>query len=166
MFPTNPYELIRLFGCLFVMCYNRVSKQADYWSQHSSLGNECIKKVFLRDRSKLLASKLYMNEPDKEQSQNKLHYVEELFSCFKYTFQKFREDSPFQSIDESMTKFKGHCSFRQYLPTKPVKHGVKVWMPGYTYDGITSFRCDHFGATYFIAVRFLHKLFRRQFGAL
>ena len=46
--------------------------------------------------------------------------------------------------------------------------------------GITSFRCDHFGATisarpflhnhfgatYFVAVRFLHKSFRRQFGAL
>ena len=32
-------------------------------------------------------------------------------------------------------------------------------------SGITSFRCDHFGATYFIAERFLHKSFRRQFGA-
>ena len=40
-------------------------------------------KIFSRDRFKLLASKLYMNEPDKRQSQNKLHYVEELFSCFK-----------------------------------------------------------------------------------
>ena len=38
-----------------------------------------------------------------------------------------------------MTKFKGRCSFRQYLPMKPVKRGVKVWMrcdaqTGYTYD--------------------------------
>ena len=32
--------------------------------------------------------------------------------------------------------------------------------------GITSFRCDHFGTTYFIAERFLHKSFWRQFGAL
>ena len=32
--------------------------------------------------------------------------------------------------------------------------------------GITSFRRDHFGATYFVAVRLLHKSFRRQFGAV
>ena len=32
--------------------------------------------------------------------------------------------------------------------------------------GITSFPCDHFGATYFVAVRFLYRSFRRHFGAL
>ena len=38
-----------------------------------------------------------------------------------------------------MTQFKGRCSFKQYLPLKPVKRGIKVWMrcdvsTGYTYD--------------------------------
>ena len=38
-----------------------------------------------------------------------------------------------------MTKFKGKCSFKQYLPLKPVKRGIKIWMrcdaqSGYTYD--------------------------------
>ena len=33
-------------------------------------------------------------------------------------------------------------------------------------NGILSFRCDHFGATYFIAARFLHRSFRCQFAAL
>ena len=32
--------------------------------------------------------------------------------------------------------------------------------------GITSFRRNHFGATYFIARRFLHRSFWRQFDAL
>ena len=32
--------------------------------------------------------------------------------------------------------------------------------------GITSFWCDHFGATYFVAGRFRHRSFRLQFGAL
>ena len=31
------------------------------------------------------------------------------------------------SIDESMIKFKGRLSFRQYLPNKPIKWGIKVW---------------------------------------
>ena len=38
-----------------------------------------------------------------------------------------------------MTKFKGRSSIKQYLPTKPVKRGIKVWMccdseTGYVYD--------------------------------
>ena len=31
------------------------------------------------------------------------------------------------TIDESMIKFKGRLSFRQYLPAKPTKWGVKLW---------------------------------------
>ncbi|KAJ4430236.1 hypothetical protein ANN_22448, partial [Periplaneta americana] len=50
-----------------------------------------------------------------------------------------REDSPFQSIDESMTKFKGRSSLKQYLPMKPIKRGIKIWercdsKTGYIYD--------------------------------
>lgn len=38
-----------------------------------------------------------------------------------------------------MTKFKGRSSLKQYMPMKPVKRGVKMWLradarTGYTYD--------------------------------
>jgi len=32
------------------------------------------------------------------------------------------------SIDEAMVKFKGRVFFRQYMPKKPTKWGIKVWM--------------------------------------
>lgn len=43
------------------------------------------------------------------------------------------------SIDESMIKFKGRSSLKQYLPKKPIKRGFKVWTladskNGYVYD--------------------------------
>ena len=48
---------------------------------------------------------------------------------------------PYQSlsIDEAMIAFRGHLSFRQYLPAKPMKYGVKVWeicnaRNGYCFD--------------------------------
>lgn len=31
------------------------------------------------------------------------------------------------SIDESMIKFKGRSSLKQYMPLKPIKRGYKVW---------------------------------------
>ena len=32
------------------------------------------------------------------------------------------------SVDEGMIKYKGRLFFRQYMPKKPVKWGIKVWM--------------------------------------
>ena len=137
--PTDAYEIMKLLGCFFVMSYNRLPSINNYWSKHKSMENSPMKSAFSRDRFKLIMSKLYLAEPDKPQQASKLYYVEDLLSCLKSTFMKYRQNSPFQSIDESMTKFKGRCSFKQYLPMKPVKRGIKLWMrcdphSGYTYD--------------------------------
>uniref|UniRef100_A0AAV2KJ11 PiggyBac transposable element-derived protein domain-containing protein n=1 Tax=Knipowitschia caucasica TaxID=637954 RepID=A0AAV2KJ11_KNICA len=43
-------------------------------------------------------------------------------------FQTLYEVNGTVSVDESMIKFKGHLSFRQYLPMKPTKWGIKVWV--------------------------------------
>ncbi|CAH1964254.1 unnamed protein product [Acanthoscelides obtectus] len=55
------------------------------------------------------------------------HYIEDLLSCFKYTFSKCRQDSQYQSIDESVTKW-GRSSLKQYMPLKPTKRGIKLWL--------------------------------------
>ena len=33
-------------------------------------------------------------------------------------------------VDEAMIKFQGRSSLKQYMPKKPVKHGIKVWVLG------------------------------------
>ena len=32
------------------------------------------------------------------------------------------------TVDEAMIKFQGRCSLKQYLPMKPIKRGIKVWV--------------------------------------
>ena len=32
------------------------------------------------------------------------------------------------AIEEGMIAFKGRLSFGQYMPAKPTKYGIKVWM--------------------------------------
>ena len=49
---------------------------------------------------------MYVNCPEKLSTASKTYYVEELFSCLKYTFQKVRQSSPFESIDESLIQGK------------------------------------------------------------
>ncbi|XP_039956871.1 piggyBac transposable element-derived protein 4-like [Bactrocera tryoni] len=31
------------------------------------------------------------------------------------------------TIDEQLVPFRGRCSFRQYIPSKPAKYGLKIW---------------------------------------
>ena len=33
-----------------------------------------------------------------------------------------------QTIDEGMVAFKGRLSYVQYIPAKPIKREIKVWM--------------------------------------
>ena len=133
---TKPYEMMSLIGCVFIMGYNRLPSINWYWSSKLSMGNAFIKSTFSRDRFKLLFSKIYVNYLEKPSSTSKTYYFDERL---KHTFQKVRQDSPFESIDKSMTNFKGRSSIKQYLPLKPVKRGIKVWMhcdsqTGYVYD--------------------------------
>ena len=137
--PTNIHEIQVLLGCVLVMCYNKMPHMSLYWSNKASLGNDLVKKSIARDRFKLLISKIYVTDPCKPPGASKLYYIEDLIACLKQTFQETRSDSSAQSIDESMTKFKGRSSMKQYLPMKPVKRGMKIWMrcdslTGYTYD--------------------------------
>ncbi|KFM71075.1 PiggyBac transposable element-derived protein 4, partial [Stegodyphus mimosarum] len=136
---TDPSEIMLVLGVMLVMSYNQVPNFSDYWSSNSSLGNEAIKNAISRNRCLLLFAKMYFNDPEKDANAPKTYYMDEVVACFKKTFMQAREDSPFQSIDESMAKFKGRSSLKQYLPLKPIKRGIKVWercdaATGYTYD--------------------------------
>ncbi|XP_046681419.1 uncharacterized protein LOC124368188 [Homalodisca vitripennis] len=94
-------------GCVLIMCYNRLRNISDYWSMQESMGNVAIKKAISRNRFQLLMSKLYFNLPNKPENATKTYYVDELVSCLKHTFPEARTEATFQSIDESMAKFKG-----------------------------------------------------------
>ena len=42
-------------------------------------------------------------------------------------FQENYKLGHYGSIDETMVKFKGRSSLKQYIPLKPIKRGYKIW---------------------------------------
>jgi len=138
--PTSSGEIKIMIGCMFIMTYNHVPSIFQYWSTHPSMGNKAIQKAISRDRFQLIFSKMYFASPKKpDDCSSKTYYIDDVVSCLKEKFIKYRQDSTFQSIDESMTKFKGRSSLKQYMPLKPIKRGIKMWLrcdsyTGYTYD--------------------------------
>lgn len=137
--PTDWHEIMVVIGCLLVMSYNRVPHMHMYWSGNKSVRNETIANSISRDRFMLLHSKLYFNTPTKPDGATKTYYMTEVINCLKGTFNKFRSEAVYQSIDETMVKCKARTTMKQRMPHKPEKVGVKNWTradatSGYVYD--------------------------------
>lgn len=136
---TDAGEIMIVIGCTLVMGYNKLPSLHYYWSSKQSMKNDCIADAISRDRFCFLLSKLYFADPQKPTDAGKTYYIDDVVNCFKKNFMKCYSDSTRQSIDESMTKFKGRSSLKQYQPMKPIKRGIKCWqrcdaLTGYTYD--------------------------------
>ena len=112
-----------VLGCVLVMCYNRVPAMHMYWSTKKSLGNQAISDGIFRNQFQTIFAKLYFSNPDKPQDATKTYYLDAVLACLKSNFAHARSDSTYQSIGESMTKFKGRSSLKQYMPLKPIKRG-------------------------------------------
>ncbi|KAF2348523.1 PiggyBac transposable element-derived protein [Trinorchestia longiramus] len=136
---TDEREIRETIGIMMVMVYNTVPGVKFYWSANISLGNELIKKTMFRNRFEFILSKLYFNDPEKPEDSTKTYYTSKLVSCLKNSYQKTREDSPLQSIDEFMVKFKSRSSMKPYMPMKNTKRGIQLWVrscaeTSYVYD--------------------------------
>ena len=70
-----------------------------------------------------------------EENFDHLYKVRSLLSGVLENSRKAYEPSKNLSIDEGMIAFKGRLSFRQYIPAKPTKYGIKVWMAADSQNG-------------------------------
>ena len=67
-------------------------------------------------------------DPAMDKQADKLWKLRVFMDLLLVRFQALYEVNGFVTVDESMVKFKGRLGFRQYLPMKPAKWGIKVWV--------------------------------------
>ncbi|XP_034533127.1 piggyBac transposable element-derived protein 4-like [Notolabrus celidotus] len=63
-----------------------------------------------------------------EKSDDKLAAIRELWDQWTDRLPLLFNPSRDICIDEQLVPFKGHCRFRQYMPKKPGKYGIKIWV--------------------------------------
>ncbi|XP_025203850.1 piggyBac transposable element-derived protein 4-like [Melanaphis sacchari] len=56
---------------------------------------------------------------------DKLAPIRDIFKLMVDNFQKYYYPSEYVTIDEQLLAFRGKCPFRQYIPSKPAKYGIK-----------------------------------------
>ncbi|KAJ7984140.1 hypothetical protein DPEC_G00364240 [Dallia pectoralis] len=59
---------------------------------------------------------------------DKLAAVRELWDKWSARLPSLYNPVPDATVDEQLVPFRGRCPFRQYMPSKPARYGIKAWV--------------------------------------
>ena len=111
---------------------NDVPQLDHYWSADDKVGCSFIQRIMAKSWFKKLNQYFHLNDNDTavargEAGYSPLHKIQPLISSVSTAFSRRYRPGRDLSIDEAMVAFKGRSHMKQYLPSKPVKLGFKVW---------------------------------------
>lgn len=126
-------ELKAFIGILIIMGFHQLPSMRLYWSTDLNLGVDKIKAIMPLKRFLKILRYIHLNDnsmmPKKgDKDFDKLYKIRPFLDYTTKRFQRIFSPSQFLAIDESMVKYKGRSSLKQYMPMKPIKRGFKMWV--------------------------------------
>ena len=131
--PTNAKEIKGFIAINLIMGIKKLPSYKDYWSSRFEMRDAYISSIMSRDRFSWILTNLHLNDNSLQPNRNaqnfdKLYKLRPLLDVLSVTYKNSLKPSQHQAVDESMIRFKGRSSLKQYMPNKPVKRGYKVWI--------------------------------------
>lgn len=99
----------------------------DLWA---SDGPSLFRMTMGKNRFRILLRGLRFDDiTDREERKrtDKLAPIREVFDSFVEKCKANYEMGQYVTIDEMLEAFRGKCNFRQYIPSKPAKYGIKIY---------------------------------------
>lgn len=122
----DPAELQAWLGIWIALPLARTKRLASAWKSDPTVRNLLASSTFSRDR--YLAILRFLHPvPGEDSEVDKMYKLRPLITQLKQSFQGVYKPTCELSVDESMIGFQGRLSFRQYMPKKAKKFGIKVW---------------------------------------
>ncbi|CAM4573597.1 unnamed protein product [Leuciscus chuanchicus] len=141
--PVSKTEMMTFVGLCLAFGIMQLPARRDFWRQTKWLYQTNVPKAMARDRFDMIWRYLHLqdNMDPAVDKTDKLWKIRQWMDLLLVRFQALYEVNGFVSVDESMVKYKGRLGFRQYLPMKPVKWGIKVWVMAESKTGyVTNFQ--------------------------
>nr|XP_033323310.1 piggyBac transposable element-derived protein 4-like [Megalopta genalis] len=136
--PVTKREMSTFIGILLIVGVVRLPEIRLYWSKKEMYGNARIKKAMKRDRFMSILKYLHFTDNTTDRIEDRLYKVRDIVDKIVRTFRNTVKPGKNIVIDESMVPWRGRLSFRQYIPGKRHKYGIKMYklcLPGgYTYN--------------------------------
>ena len=136
-------ELDPFFGFSVLMGINHLLSVDDYWSKVQRLRYAPIAYRIPRWRFREISRYLHFVDNNHlvargDHGHDRLGKVRPLIDYLSTKFAALYEPSKEIAVDEAMIKFQGRSSLKQYMPKKPTKWGIKVWVLGESTNGYIS----------------------------
>ena len=131
--PTTAEEMKAFVSILIMMGIKNQPRMWLYWSTDPKFNDPWISSIMPKTRFYKLNQYFHIRDTSTTPARGQPGYdplfkIRELITDVVGNFQKYYQPGREISIDEAMIAFKGRLFFKQYLPMKPNKWGIKVWM--------------------------------------
>lgn len=122
-------DIYLLLAVIINMSQTKKNSMRDYWSTDNLISTPIYREIFSRDRFLQLLAALHFNDNNTQANKDDpLYKIRPIINHFK---ERIRElFYPFQDIciDESLILWKGRLYFKQYIPSKRKRFGIKLFV--------------------------------------
>lgn len=125
---TTIREMYVFIALTLLMNFARKHSVEDYWKKESLVPTPIFGQFMSRNRYSVIMRFLHFSDSEFTGMKGPLY---KLGNVFKYLCDRFKNVfQPFQKlcIDESLVLFKGRLSFKQYIPNKRNRFGLKLFV--------------------------------------
>ena len=125
------------------MGVNQLPAVKDYWKKSEYLHYSPIADRIPRDRFLEISRYIHFVDnstlqPRGSPGHDRLGKVRPVIDHLSRKFAESYHPHKEVAVDEAMIKFQGRSSLKQYMPMKPIKRGIKVWVLGDSTTGYFS----------------------------
>ncbi|KAI6648157.1 PiggyBac transposable element-derived protein 4 [Oopsacas minuta] len=128
-----PEELNALLGLLILTGVFHANKEsiADLFSDDINKSKPIFKATMPRDRLKHMLKFLRFDDAstrDERKQSDRLAPIRDVFESLNRLFREYYTPGTWVTVDEHLARYRGKCSFKQYIPSKPDRYGIKIWV--------------------------------------
>jgi hypothetical protein len=124
---TGPAELYCFFAVSLLMTRNKKLSLAEYWSKDKLLRSDIFGELMTRDRYFQLLQMLYFTD-DVGHTSDRLYKIRNVVEILRKAFNESFQPYQRLCVDESLLLYKGRLSFKQYIPSKRNRFGIKSFI--------------------------------------
>lgn len=136
--PVTANEMIKFLALIGWMGLVKLPAIRDYWRVHKLYGIPLARTVMPRNRFELILKFLHFSDNLTADTNDRLYKIKEVLEKFIKNYQKTYTPGEKICVDESLIPWRGRLIFRQYIPNKAAKYGIKVYKlcteKGYTWN--------------------------------
>src|SRR5215469_12888690 len=136
-------EIYTFFAIIIQMGHDQRGSLKDYWSREEQYCTPFYSNVMARDRFFHILRFLHFEDNDNPPSRDDPDYdrlwkIRKIFDTLSNKFCEMYNPTEHLAVDEVIVLYKGRVIFRQYIPKKRKRFGIKIYKLcdslGYTYD--------------------------------